>query len=267
MKQKNLGLKIGVTVTYVGMVVVNFLANALPIAGVGTGEASDRYQNLFTPSGLTFSIWGLIYLLLSIYTLYQFGVGQKSQTKEREQTFKKVGQYFLLTSLANIAWIFSWHYGVIWLSVLIMLSFLFLLIKIADIINKERYSLLDKICIRLPFSVYFGWITVATIANITVLFVSLGWKGFGISEVFWTIIILLVGCLIGILRMIKDRNIFYGLVLVWAYFGILIKHLSVGGFNGQYPYVVMVIIASIVLFLITILFVAINIFSKNKLST
>lgn len=91
---------------------------------------------------------------------------------------------------------------------------------------------------RLPFSVYFGWITVATIANITVFLVSIGWNGFGIPESFWTVVVLLVGAMIGSWWMLRDRFVPYGLVLIWAYAAILFKHLSASGFDGKYPSVV-----------------------------
>ncbi len=249
---KNNLLKIFVAVGYVAMVGVNFLANALPIGGVTTGEASDSYGNLFTPAGLTFAIWGLIYLLLLVYTLYQFGLGQKEQGLEREKLFATINRYFLITSFANIAWIFAWHYGVIWLSVLIMLTLLMFLIKIADVVNKEKLSLADTLCIRAPFSIYFGWITVATIANITVFLVSLGWNRFGMAEAMWAIIILLVGAGIGTLRMWKDQNIFYGAVLVWAYGGIWLKHTSSSGFNGAYPSIITAVFICLGIFLATI---------------
>jgi hypothetical protein len=115
-----------------------------------------------------------------------------------------------------------------------------------------------------PFSIYFGWITVATIANITVFLLSLGWNGFGIAEPVWAIIILLVGASIGSLRMWKDKNIFYGAVFVWAYAGIWFKHSSVSGFNGAYPSIITTVIICIVIFLGTIGFLGYRkIFSKN----
>ncbi len=252
MNKNTLTLKISVAIGYIAMVVVNFLANALPIGGVTTGEASDSFGNLFTPAGVTFSIWGLIYLLLLGYTIYQFGFGKKKAKASREKQFATINRFFLITSIANIAWIFSWHYGVIWLSVIIMLILLFFLIKIADVINKEKYSLLETVLVRLPFSVYFGWITVATIANITVFLVSINWSGFGIAESIWTVIVLLIGAAIGTIRMIKDKNIYYGLVLVWAYGGIWLKHTSTGGFNGEYTNIITTLIICILVFLSTI---------------
>lgn len=252
MEKNNAMLKIFVAFGYFAMIFVNFLANALPIGGVTTGEASDSFGNLFTPAGVTFSIWGFIYLLLLGYTMYQFDFGKKNRTAQREKLFSVINRYFLVTSVANIAWIFAWHYGVIWLSLIIMFVLLTFLIKIADVINKEKYNLLETVLVRLPFSVYFGWITVATIANVTVFLVSVNWNGFGIAESSWTVVVLLVGAVIGIIRMLKDRNIYYGLVLVWAYGGIWLKHTSTSGFDGEYTNVITTVIVCMVSFLGTI---------------
>lgn len=229
---------------YVAMVIVNFLANSLPINNRSTGDISDAYINLFAPAGVTFSIWGLIYLLLGGYVVYQF----IKKNQKTEQLFKKINPLFIATSLLNILWIFAWHYDYIGLSVLIMASLLFSLIKIADILRTEKFTQLEKLFISTPFSIYFGWITVATIANITVFLVSIGWNGFGIADYIWTSIILLIGALIGILRMRRDKNIAYGLVLVWAYLGIFLKHISTNGFDGKYPSIIATSIACLLLF-------------------
>ncbi len=241
---KNVLLKLFAGIAYIAMVVVNVLANALPINGRPTGQISDSYANLFAPAGLTFSIWGVIYLLLAGYVVYQF----VNKDQKIEKLIQTINPLFIATSLANILWIFAWHYDFIGISVLIMSALLILLIKIANIVNIKQFTSIEKLCIKAPFSVYLGWITVATIANITVFLVSVGWNGFGIADFIWTSIILLVGALIGILRMTKDKNIAYGLVLIWAYLGILLKHTSASGFNGQYPSIIATVIACLLLF-------------------
>lgn len=221
-------------ITYLAMVGVNFLANSLPINNRSTGAISDAYPNLFTPAGYAFSIWGLIYLLLAGYVVYQFT--KSGQKKGR--LFKKINNFFIISSLANISWIFAWHYDRIGLSVFIMLALLLSLIKIAGILHGEELKPKEKLFISTPFAVYFGWITVATIANITVFLVAIGWNGFGVADFIWTSIVLLVGVLIGILRLQKDKNVAYGLVLIWAYLAILFKHTSASGFDGLYPSII-----------------------------
>lgn len=241
-------LKILAGMAYLAMVVVNFLANSLPINNRSTGAISDAYPNLFAPAGLTFSIWGLIYLMLALYVLYQFVSFGKHVSKKKEELLKRVNTFFIATSIANICWIFAWHYDFIALSLIIMAILLILLIKIADTLRIEKMTPREELFVSTPFSLYFGWITVAAIANTTVFLVSLGWDGFGIADFVWTSIILLVGALIGLLRMRKDKNIVYGLVLIWAYLGILLKHVSPGGFGGEYTTVIATVIACLALF-------------------
>lgn len=243
--------KIFVGITYLGMVIVNVLANVLPINGTTTGDVSNSYPNLFAPAAVTFSIWGVIYLLLAAHTLYQFGFFQKNISNNNHQLLRRIGTYFGITSIANMLWILSWHYHLIGLSLLLMLVILFFLIKIASLFKNKELSTKEKFFIQIPFSIYFGWITVASIANITTFFVSLNWNGWGLSDQVWMIIVLSIGAAIGILTAYKNKNVFYGLVLIWAYFGIWVKHTSLTGFNSQYPAVINTTIACLILFLIT----------------
>ena len=154
--------KIITAVAYVAMVVMNFLANGLPINNRSTGDISDAYPNLFAPAGPAFSIWGLIYLLLGAYVLYQF----VKKDQKTEDLLKKINPLFIATSLANIFWILTWHYDFLGLSVLIMAVLLTLLIKIANFLRARQFILLEKLFIWAPFSIYFGWITVATIPTL-----------------------------------------------------------------------------------------------------
>jgi len=240
-------IKVLTAVLFLIMVSVNALANTLPINGVKTSQVSDFYENLFTPAGFTFGIWGIIFLLLAGYTLYQLGLFQTSRSAFKGDLCNRVGLYFSISSIANTAWIFSWHYHFIALTMLLMIIILVCLIRIVHEINKVELILREKIFIRLPFSVYFGWITVATIANATALLVRLGWDGFGISEPAWTVIIIAVGLVIGITTTLRNRDIAYGLVIIWAYIGILIKHTSASGYASQYNGVITTVIVSIVL--------------------
>ena len=256
MKSKNerLLLKLCVLITIIAMITVNALSALLPINGVTPGEVSDSYPNLFTPSGITFSIWGLIYLLLAAHTLYQLGLFRGKDKEVNGSPLRKIGVIFSVSSLVNTAWVFSWHYRIIPLSMILMIALLICLISIATIIDDQRLSLREKILIRLPFGVYFGWITVATIANAAALLVSLGWNGFGLSEAAWTVIMLIVGALVGTAALLRFHCAAYGLVLLWAYAGILIKHLSSSGFAGQYPGVIAVVCGCMALFAATVVY-------------
>lgn len=234
-------LKILSVISYISMVAVNLLANALPINGIPTGVISDSYPNLFAPIGLTFSIWGLIYVLLLIYVVYQF----LPKSKNANDTIQAIAPYFIASSVLNFVWIFSWHYRLISVSVLLMIALLVSLIQISRISNKYALSLKEKLLIKVPFGVYFGWITVATIANITTLLVSLGWKDVLFPDQVWMILILIIGASIASITASKERNVAYGLVPVWAYFGIYLKHTSQMYFNSAYPAVIITTVVCI----------------------
>lgn len=236
-------------ITFVMMVTVNALANILPINGIGTGAVSDAYPNLFAPAGLTFAIWGVIYLLLAGFVIYQLGF-IKVKNVERVDTIKRIGWYFIISSVANTVWVFSWHYRMIPLSLLLMLVILICLILAYNGINKAPLTSQEKAFVRLPFGVYFGWITVATIANVTTLLVSIGWNGFGLSQSVWTIVALAAGLVIGVATIWKNKDIAYGLVILWAYAGILNKHVMANGFANQYPEIIATVAISMAVVLL-----------------
>ena len=240
-------VRVLVTVSYVAMVAVNALANILPINGRQTGEVSDAYGNLFAPAGITFAIWGVIYLLLGLHVLYQWGLFREADVRNGG-LLEKVGILFTASSVANTAWIFAWHYDVIWLSALLLISMLVLLILISVAIRNATLSTREQVFVRLPFSVYFGWITVATVANVTVWLVSIDWSGLGLPASVWAVLIIAVAAAIGTVTMLRNRDIAYGLVLVWAFVGILIKHTSQTGFDGRYPAVIATTVACLAVF-------------------
>lgn len=230
-KQNRIVLAILNAVAFIGVVTVNALANILPINGYNTGELSDLYPNLFVPSGLTFSIWGVIYLLLGLFIIRQFFVAFSNQDTESDGIFERIGIFFVLSSAANIGWILTWHFRLIWLSLLVMLvllaSLIFIYLRLD--IRKREVSAAEKWFGLVPFSVYLGWITIATIANVTALLVNLGWNGFGIAEAAWTIIVIAVGTLITLAVLFTRQDIYYSLVAEWAFFGILLKRVQAGG--------------------------------------
>ena len=212
---------------FIGIIVVNGLANSLPINGKTTGQISDSYPNLFVPAGLTFSIWGLIYLLLGIFIAYQATDLFRKQ-KQDPAYLEKTGWFFLLSCAANIGWIFAWHYERLELSLVLMLILLGSLLSIYVRLNigKAQATKTERYLVFLPFSVYIGWITIATVANITALLVSVGWKGLGLPETFWTVLVLIVATLITLAMVFTRRDVPYSLVVAWAFLGIIIKRTS-----------------------------------------
>mgnify|MGYP006298594637 CR=1 FL=1 len=229
LSQKNF-LQIMNIFAFLLVLVVNALANALPIGGNTTGELSDLYPNLFVPAGLTFSIWGVIYLALAAFIIYQ-ARDIFSGRKIKMPYLKSIGWYFVLSCLANAGWIFAWHYRQVLLSLLIMLVLLYSLIMIytrLNIGNKPVDSATAHF-VHLPFSLYLGWITVATIANITAVLVHYQWNRWGLSEVFWTVLVIIAGTVIALINIIQRGDIPYSAVILWAYLGIIIKRYSVDG--------------------------------------
>ena len=212
---------------FLGTVVVNALANILPINNITTGALSDLYPNLFVPAGLTFAVWGLIYVLLGIFAIYPLTPGARRDPQKTEFV-QRIGPLFFVSCLANIGWIFAWHYQILPLSLAFMLILLGCLLAIylrlkvgkSDATKAERYFA------HLPFSVYLGWITIATIANVTALLVDINWNALGLGQQFWAVAVIIVGIVIALSILFTRKDIFYCLVVDWAILGILLKRLS-----------------------------------------
>lgn len=202
-------------------ITVNVLANTLPINGQNTGEISDRFPVFFVPAGYVFSIWGLIYLGLIAYAVFQALPAQRENPRLRS-----IGGPFLIGSLANIAWIFLWHYELFALSLVAMLVLLASLISVylrLDIGRSQAPSA-ERWLVQLPFSIYLGWITVATVANVTSVLSYVGWNGWGLSDQAWLVIMLAVALVVATAMALTRRDWAYLLVLAWAFAGIAIKH-------------------------------------------
>jgi hypothetical protein len=207
----------------VATIVANGLANALPLNGQTTGEISDRFDVYFVPAGYVFSIWGLIYLSLGAFAVYQALPGQRDNP-----ALRRVGYLFALSCVANVAWLFLWHYERFPLTIVAMGALLLLLIGVYVRlgIGRTPTSTAERWFVRVPFSIYLGWVTVATIANASQLLVYLNWGGWGISPEVWTTIMLGAATAITAAVAITRGDIAYGLVIVWAFAGIAVKHVG-----------------------------------------
>ncbi|MFX1235395.1 MAG: hypothetical protein ACFFBY_12680, partial [Promethearchaeota archaeon] len=172
---KKMILQILNIVSFIAAVIINYLAISLPLGYGTTQELSDAIPNLFVPAGLTFSIWGVIYILLGLFSIYQIRDIFKSDKIEMPYV-EKVSVFFIISNLANLTWILLWHYQLVPLSLVAMLIILvmLLLIYLRLKIGKAEVSKIEKWAVHVPFSVYLGWITVATIANVTAVLVILG---------------------------------------------------------------------------------------------
>ena len=236
-----------VILSVIGTFVMNVLANVLPLNGLNTGEISDRFAIYFVPAGYVFSIWFLIYVGLIAYAIYQAMPSQRENPR-----LESTRWLFVLSCVANIAWLFAWHYEqflltlpmMLVLLVSLVLIYLRLGIGISDVTAGEKWA------VRIPFSIYLGWITVATIANVTQLLYYLKWNGWGISNETWAVIMLVVATFVSGLMSFTRRDIAYSLVLVWAFVGIANKQTDSSLVSGAAWITAALVLVLVVLFAI-----------------
>lgn len=209
----------------IGMVLVltvNALANILPINGYNTGQISALYPNYFVPAGFTFSIWGVIYLLLIGFVFCSLFAAFGKFNEAAKSAINKAGPYFLATCLLNAGWIIAWHYLYLGISLAIMIAFLVVLLRLYIAIRpmKNQMPFFYRLWTFHVFVVYLAWISVATIANVTALLVGFGWQGGPLSPQIWSMIMILVALVLGVFMVGKQKQPAFGFVLFWAFWGI-----------------------------------------------
>lgn len=207
------------TVILIVTLISNYLSNALPYNGITTGEISDKWAVLFKPAGYVFAIWGVIYLGLLAFIIYQF-----IAEKKENDFVERIGFWFIVNGIANSLWLVVWHYEIYWLTVLIMLVILYSLVQIYTRLNSTATeSNTERFLVRTPFSIYLAWICVATIANLTIFLESVGWGGLGISDLIWLVVVLLAGLYI-CWQFAMRGDIAFTLVFVWAFAGVAVQN-------------------------------------------
>ena len=204
-------------VALVATLIVNFLSNALPINGKTPAEISNALPNLFVPANYVFSVWGVIYFFLIAFVVYQALPSQRTNP-----LLRKIGYGFVVSCIANITWILLFHYDQYGLSVLAMLTLLVTLITIYTRIGVgvTAVKAATRWWVHTPFSVYLGWITVATVANISFWLTSIDWNGFGLADAAWAMVMLVVATIVAVLVIIQRRDVAYSAVILWALVGI-----------------------------------------------
>lgn len=200
---------------FIFMITMNILANVLPIGGNTTGDLAERIDVFFTPAGYVFSIWSLIYLLLAIWLIRQI-----PESRRNLPVYEDTNVLFILSSLLNGAWIFAWHNELFLLSAFIMVCLLIVINLLYFKVKSLNPSFLD----HLPFSIYCGWIWIATIANISYLLVEYNVFDTDTDQVIWTIFVMVVAaCVAGFFK-IKTKDRFFILVFIWALIGIGVEN-------------------------------------------
>ena len=250
---------------YLLMIVINAFADLLPIGGNTTAEVSLRYSNHFLPASITFLIWPLIYLLLLLFCIYQAGtLFQQNETgiSNKEIVAGKIGMLFTLSCILNSAWLVTWHFHQLGLSVIIMIMLMITLIlihlRLSIAITPADEN--ERTFVWLPFSIYLGWISIASMSNIAAWLVSIGWNGFGIDQSWWAVVLIVLGTVISVLMLFKRHNIFFGLTMIWAFIGIALKQFQE---TGKWNNVALSALLSSFLLLILIVF-SYRSFSKVK---
>jgi hypothetical protein len=222
MKFNHKALQIGNLVAVIVMVVVNIYDTVFPFNGISTEQLSNDIPNYFVPAGLIFSIWGVIYVLQFVWGFYQVS------SKRRDAAYlDQIGLFSIITNAGNCAWILVWQaqqVAVALVIILVMLvSLMAMYIKLGIGLKTTTVSRTEWACVHLPTSVYFGWISVATVANITAELVKAGVSPTGTAAVTWAVIILIVVGLLAGLMLLLRRDLFFTLVVAWALLGIWMK--------------------------------------------
>ena len=247
MKTNTKILQVANVIAFLAVLVVNTLASTVGINGRLTGALSDGIPNLFVPVGLTFSIWGVIYLFLLLFAVFQargfFKAGQNAP-----EGVLRIGWLFVLSSAANIGWLLLWHYELVGLSMIAMLVLLVSLLAIYVRLGtgRTRTSSGERWLLHVPFSLYVGWITVATIANATAFLVTIGWKGFGLPPQAWAAAVIVVAALVTLAVLLMRSDTAYSLVVVWALAGIALKRSGDASSASQVVFVAAIVCGAVV---------------------
>ncbi len=221
MKNKDTKRQILTVFAIITTIAMNGVSNTGIFNNADIGELSDKYTTFFIPAGYVFSIWAVIYTGMLAYGIYQ---AQKPQKENSD--LRGIYGWFLLSCVANIAWLIVWLYQWVTLSLILMLVMLVSLIAIYLKlgIGRKPVSRGMKWCVHVPFSIYLGWITVATVANVTTWSISMGWDGWGIAPQTWSVTMMAVATLVGILMSLRHGDIAYVGVIVWAFIGIFVAY-------------------------------------------
>lgn len=210
-----------VLLSILATIAFNALANILPLMGRTTGAISDAYPVPFTPAGYVFGIWGVIYLGLVV-----FGVWQARPAQAADPRLRDAAPWVVLGGALNIAWLVLWHAERVALSTVPIAGLLVTLIVVYETLasGDETQGAWMRWAARLPFGIYLGWLTVATAANVAVSGWALGWRGAPFGADVWALLVVLVASVIG-LRVLQARgDVAYAGVLIWAFVGIAVAN-------------------------------------------
>lgn len=199
--------------------VLNTLAITLPLGGRSPAEISDSFNLRFVPAGYVFSIWSLIYL-----ALIGFAVFQALPAQQANGSVRATGFWFAPTCLANSLWVVLWQFGYLLLTLPVMLVLLAALIVLyRRLAAFPAVTRATRWLVHAPFSLYLGWISVATIANASAVLAGLGWDGRPLNPVIWAVVMVAAAAGLSLLMSVRHRDALYSGAIAWALIGIVVK--------------------------------------------
>lgn len=242
-------------VSVILVIAINYISQAIRINETTIGEVSNKYFNLFTPASYAFAIWGLIFMALIAYGIYQVKMAFFSE--KSAALIEETGYWFIITNILNCAWVFVFAFEYTGISVLVMLGILFSLIKIILNTNMEKQPVSRSTFIFgwLPIGIYSGWIAVATVANVSAYLAKLNWDGGFLSHTNWTITMIIIATFVYLLMIYKRTMYEFATVGIWALFAIYVRH------QNEYSTIAYTALAGCAIILVAILW---NVYKKRK---
>ncbi len=229
-----------VLTAFVGMILFTLYASVLPLNGQSQQQVAANASIYLLPASYAFSIWIVIYVGLIAYVIYQYLPRQKTNTLH-----KQIAPWFILSCAANCAWVYCWHYGYFqWAlcAVLVLIeSLMTLYLRLG--IGRIQVHRNETLFVRIPFSLYFGWLTIITIITISVYLNSINWDAYGLEPELWAIIVLGITALISGLVALRFRDFVYASGVIWGFIAIAVEH------NSSLPIAFTVVIMSVVMLL------------------
>lgn len=261
MKFKEKIIKFLVIISFIFMIFINAISFLVPVHGRTMLEISFSYPILYAPADYAHSIWGVIYISLFAFIIYQSGLIRKQVINEGSEILYSARLVFITTCLLNSSWLLAWLYDYLAMCVMIIFIMLLTLKIYSQMLSEEKLSTQEKIYIRMPFSIYYAWILITTVSTILIMLGSIRWNGWGLSDELWVVIDLLIVSIATCYRSLKNKDIIFGLTILWSYIGILVRHISQNMFAGAYPSIIITTLVGIIMLSICVAYL---LFYKKK---
>jgi uncharacterized membrane protein YwzB len=255
MDKKEKFFKIMVVISFIALITVNVLSFIVPFSGRSITEVAASYPNLFAPAFYVYSIWIPVFVLMGLFAVYQLNFFGHNHVQIKKEALYHARMVYIMVCILLSVGIFAWIYDYIALSAMLILTLAICLQFFCRSLSTADLSKQEKLFIRLPFSLLYGWLTISTATTVIVLFASVNFTGLGLPIWAWSMATLAVFSIFAAYRTQRNRDIVYSFPILWDYIGILVRHLSKNGFDGQYPQIIITAILGIALLTGNLIFV------------